>query len=131
MPVTRTIARSFIGPGAYRGPTGAWSVPASGPVAPAPRPSVARPMLLAAVTAVPRRRVTMSTNEELTRTFSELDVNDDGQITMTEFLTAMTARGEKITAAEVESIFQDADSDKDGRISLPEFTEAWRRADRP
>ncbi|WP_291418975.1 EF-hand domain-containing protein [Actinophytocola sp.] len=73
----------------------------------------------------------MSTNEELTRTFSELDVNDDGQITMTEFLTAMTARGEKITAAEVESIFQDADSDKDGRISLPEFTEAWRRADRP
>lgn len=73
----------------------------------------------------------MSTNEELTRTFTELDMNDDGQITMTEFRTAMTARGERITDAEVESIFQDADRDQDGRISLPEFTEAWRRADRP
>ncbi|HEY0451489.1 EF-hand domain-containing protein [Actinophytocola sp.] len=73
----------------------------------------------------------MSTNEELVQTFTELDMNDDGQITMKEFLSAMSARGEKITEAEVESIFQDADTDKDGRISLPEFTEAWRRADRP
>jgi Ca2+-binding EF-hand superfamily protein len=70
----------------------------------------------------------MSTNEELTRTFNELDMNDDGQITMSEFASAMSARGESITDAEVESIFADADVNGDGQISLTEFTEAWNRA---
>jgi len=70
----------------------------------------------------------MSTNEEITRTFNELDMNDDGQITMPEFASAMSARGESITAAEVESIFADADADQDGQISLAEFTAAWNRA---
>jgi Ca2+-binding EF-hand superfamily protein len=70
----------------------------------------------------------MSANEELTRTFNELDMNDDGQITAEEFATAMSARGEKITDAEVESIFADADVDKDGRISFEEFAAAWNRA---
>jgi Ca2+-binding EF-hand superfamily protein len=70
----------------------------------------------------------LSTNEELTRTFNELDMNDDGQITMAEFASAMNARGEAITDTEIESIFADADADKDGRISLTEFTAAWNRA---
>jgi Ca2+-binding EF-hand superfamily protein len=70
----------------------------------------------------------MSTNEDLTRTFNELDMNDDGQITMSEFASAMSARGESITDAEVRSIFADADADQDGQISLAEFTAAWNRA---
>ena len=67
-------------------------------------------------------------NEELAKTFDELDLNHDGQITEQEFVTAMSARGEKISEPEIKSIFQDADSDKDGKISLPEFTAAWNRA---
>jgi Ca2+-binding EF-hand superfamily protein len=70
----------------------------------------------------------MSTSEELTRTFHELDMNDDGQITMQEFASAMTNRGETISEEEIASIFADADTDKDGRISLEEFTSAWNRA---
>jgi len=70
----------------------------------------------------------MSTNEELIQTFNELDMNDDGQITMQEFSVAMAARGEEITEQEIESIFTDADADNDGRISLAEFTAAWNRA---
>jgi calcium-binding protein CML len=70
----------------------------------------------------------MSTNEELTRTFNELDMNDDGQITMSEFASGMSARGESISAGEIESIFADADADRDGQISLAEFTAAWNRA---
>jgi Ca2+-binding EF-hand superfamily protein len=72
-----------------------------------------------------------TTNDELIRTFKELDLNGDGQITMQEFQVAMTARGEEITDLEIESIFADADSDQDGQISLAEFTEAWNRAERP
>jgi Ca2+-binding EF-hand superfamily protein len=71
----------------------------------------------------------VSTNEELVKTFTELDLNADGQITMKEFMVAMSARGESITEAEIESIFADADADKDGRISLSEFTTAWNSAD--
>lgn len=72
----------------------------------------------------------MSTNEEeeLVQTFNELDMNDDGHITMKEFSVAMAARGEQISEQEIESIFADADSDNDGRISVAEFTEAWNRA---
>src|SRR5882757_1466899 len=71
----------------------------------------------------------VSTNEDLVQTFTELDLNADGQITMKAFTVAMTARGEKITKAEIESIFADADTDKDGRISLSEFTTAWNSAE--
>jgi Ca2+-binding EF-hand superfamily protein len=71
----------------------------------------------------------MAGNEELVQTFKELDVNGDGQITTQEFRTAMSARGEAVTDAEIESIFADADSDKDGKISLTEFTEAWNRVE--
>jgi len=71
----------------------------------------------------------MATSEDLARTFTELDMNDDGQITMDEFLTAMTARGEAITDSEIKSIFRDADRNHDGRISLDEFTAAWNRAE--
>ncbi len=70
----------------------------------------------------------MSTNEELARTFNELDMNADGEITMQEFATAMTARGESITDAEVRSIFADADANNDGQISFDEFAAAWNRA---
>ena len=71
----------------------------------------------------------MATNEDLLETFNELDGNGDGQITRTEFRAAMTARGEEISDAEIESIFADADSDRDGQISLAEFTTAWKRAE--
>jgi Ca2+-binding EF-hand superfamily protein len=67
-------------------------------------------------------------NEELAKTFAELDLNSDGQITEQEFVAAMSARGEKITEPEIKSIFADADADRDGKISLPEFTAAWNRA---
>jgi Ca2+-binding EF-hand superfamily protein len=71
----------------------------------------------------------MATHEDPIEAFNELDGNRDGQITRTEFRAAMTARGEEITDAEIESIFADADSDRDGQISLAEFTTAWRRAE--
>jgi len=67
-------------------------------------------------------------NDELAKTFAELDLNDDGQITEHEFVAAMSARGEEITEPEIKSIFADADADQDGRISFPEFTVAWNRA---
>ncbi|OLF08194.1 hypothetical protein BLA60_25415 [Actinophytocola xinjiangensis] len=67
-------------------------------------------------------------NDELAKAFAELDLNDDGQITEQEFVSAMSARGEHITEPEIKSIFADADADQDGRISLPEFTVAWNRA---
>lgn len=70
----------------------------------------------------------MATDEDLSVTFTELDVNADGQITEAEFASAMAARGEEVSDEEISSIFADADSDKDGKISLAEFTEAWNRA---
>jgi Ca2+-binding EF-hand superfamily protein len=79
-------------------------------------------------TAKSRRGAPVETNEELTRTFTELDANQDGQITVEEFTAAMSARGEEISDEEIESIFTDADADRDGRISLAEFTAAWHRA---
>jgi Ca2+-binding EF-hand superfamily protein len=68
--------------------------------------------------------------EEAVRTFRELDLNQDGRISEQEFLSAMAARGEEITDAELRSIFADADADadRDGHISLAEFTAAWNRA---
>lgn len=71
----------------------------------------------------------MSTDDELTQTFQEIDQDRDGHITAKEFLVAMTARGETVTREELESIFNDADGDSDGRIDLAEFTAAWKRAE--
>ena len=73
----------------------------------------------------------MATSDDIIQTFSELDVNGDGQITMQEFRSAMAARGETVPEPELESIFRDADTDRDGKISLAEFTEAWNRAEQP
>lgn len=71
----------------------------------------------------------MQTDQELSRTFAELDADGDGQITVAEFRAAMSARGEDIADDEIKSIFADADADGDGQISLAEFSAAWHRAD--
>lgn len=71
----------------------------------------------------------MTTNEELSQAFRELDQDGDGHITAPEFAEAMTARGEEVTEQELKSIFADADRDSDGKISLAEFTDAWLRAE--
>lgn len=71
----------------------------------------------------------MAGNEELVQTFNELDVNGDGQITTQEFRNAMSARGEEVSDAEIESIFADADSGQDGKISLTGSTAAWNRVE--
>jgi Ca2+-binding EF-hand superfamily protein len=70
-----------------------------------------------------------TTEQDIIQTFTELDLNADGQITMREFQTAMAARGETVTEPEIKSIFRDADTDHDGLISLAEFTAAWNRAE--
>jgi Ca2+-binding EF-hand superfamily protein len=67
----------------------------------------------------------MSDNEELARTFEELDQDGDGYITAVEFKLAMTARRERITGDEINSIFSHADDDRDGKINLAEFSKAW------
>jgi calcium-binding protein CML len=71
----------------------------------------------------------MAGNEELVKTFNDLDENGDGQITTQEFRDAMSARGEEVTDEEIASIFADADSNKDGMISLAEFAAAWNRVE--
>ena len=65
----------------------------------------------------------MTTNDELTRTFTEFD--GDGRITADEFRQAMATRGEETSDKDLEEIFGKADNDDDGKINLAEFTEAW------
>ncbi|GGV16259.1 hypothetical protein GCM10010182_41330 [Actinomadura cremea] len=63
-------------------------------------------------------------------TFKEFDRDGDGYITREEFVLAMNAKGEEVTAADLDSIFNAADGrdgDADGRISLAEFLVAWAR----
>ncbi|GGT44282.1 EF-hand domain-containing protein [Nonomuraea sp. NPDC003560] len=63
-------------------------------------------------------------------TFREFDRDRDGYITREEFALAMNARGEEVTAAELDSIFHasdEHDGDVDGRISLAEFLVAWNK----
>ncbi|MEV5828681.1 EF-hand domain-containing protein [Spirillospora sp. NPDC052242] len=72
----------------------------------------------------------MPVPDDPTATFKEFDRDGDGYITREEFALAMNARGEQITAAELDSVFgaaDDRDGDADGRISLPEFLVAWNR----
>jgi len=67
----------------------------------------------------------MTTNDELTRTFTEFDGDGDGRITADEFRQAMATRGEETSDKDLEQIFGKADHDEDGKIDLAEFTEAW------
>ncbi|MFC5826875.1 EF-hand domain-containing protein [Nonomuraea insulae] len=65
-----------------------------------------------------------------TATFQEFDSDGDGYITREEFTLAMNARGEEVTAAELDSIFHasdEQDGDADARISLAEFLVAWKK----
>ncbi|MEU4232553.1 EF-hand domain-containing protein [Nonomuraea sp. NPDC026600] len=68
--------------------------------------------------------------DDPTATFQEFDRDGDGYITREEFVLAMNAHGEEVTAAELDSIFtvsDQHDGDVDGRISLAEFLVAWNK----
>ncbi|MEV0238187.1 EF-hand domain-containing protein [Nonomuraea sp. NPDC050786] len=68
--------------------------------------------------------------DDPTATFQEFDRDGDGYITRDEFALAMNARGEEVTATELDSIFKvsdEHDGDVDGRISLAEFLVAWNK----
>ncbi|XP_008331450.1 EF-hand calcium-binding domain-containing protein 7 [Cynoglossus semilaevis] len=58
---------------------------------------------------------------ELMRAFKKFDVNGDGYITHSELERALTTRGEKMTADEVNAIFTLADINKDGKLNYAEF----------
>ncbi|NUO98688.1 MAG: EF-hand domain-containing protein [Nonomuraea sp.] len=68
--------------------------------------------------------------EDPTVTFQKFDRDGDGYITREEFRLAMSARGEAVTTAELDSIFKvsdENDGDMDGRISFTEFMVAWNK----
>ncbi|MBE1531996.1 EF-hand domain-containing protein [Actinomadura algeriensis] len=70
----------------------------------------------------------MSATDDATATFHEFDRDGDGYITREEFVLAMNAKGEEVTAADLDSIFNAADArdgDADDRISFAEFLVAW------
>ncbi|XP_012733531.2 EF-hand calcium-binding domain-containing protein 7 isoform X2 [Fundulus heteroclitus] len=58
---------------------------------------------------------------ELMRAFRKLDVNGDGCITHSVLEKALTSRGEKMTAEEVNAVFSLADVNKDGKLDYAEF----------
>ncbi|XP_045906685.1 EF-hand calcium-binding domain-containing protein 7 isoform X2 [Micropterus dolomieu] len=58
---------------------------------------------------------------ELMRAFKKMDVNGDGYISHSELEKALTTRGEKMTAEEVNAIFSLADINKDGKLDYAEF----------
>uniref|UniRef100_A0A4W6DBE5 EF-hand calcium-binding domain-containing protein 7 n=1 Tax=Lates calcarifer TaxID=8187 RepID=A0A4W6DBE5_LATCA len=58
---------------------------------------------------------------ELMRAFKKMDVNGDGYITHSELEKALTTRGEKMTAEEVNAIFLLADINKDGKLDYAEI----------
>nr|WP_289848517.1 EF-hand domain-containing protein [Actinoallomurus spadix] len=64
-------------------------------------------------------------DDEVVRTFKEIDYDGDGYITAMEFKLAMTRRHEAVSGDEINSIFAHADDDGDGRINLAEFAKAW------
>jgi Ca2+-binding EF-hand superfamily protein len=68
--------------------------------------------------------------DDPTATFQKFDRDGDGYITREEFRLAMSARGEEVTADDLDSIFKtsdEKDGDMDGRISLTEFLVAWSK----
>ncbi|MFB9840119.1 EF-hand domain-containing protein [Actinoallomurus acaciae] len=67
----------------------------------------------------------MTTPNDAATTFKEFDYDGDGYITAVEFKLAMTARHERVTGDEIDSIWAHADKDGDGKINEAEFTEAW------
>uniref|UniRef100_A0A3Q2SP10 EF-hand calcium-binding domain-containing protein 7 n=1 Tax=Fundulus heteroclitus TaxID=8078 RepID=A0A3Q2SP10_FUNHE len=58
---------------------------------------------------------------ELMRAFRKLDVNGDGYITHSVLEKALTSRGEKMTAEEVNAVFSLAHVNKDGKLDYAEF----------
>lgn len=64
-------------------------------------------------------------DEQAAKTFQEFDYDSDGFITAVEFKLAMTARHERVTGDEIDSIFGHADKDNDGKINQAEFIAAW------
>jgi Ca2+-binding EF-hand superfamily protein len=64
-------------------------------------------------------------NEDAAKTFQEFDYDGDGFVTAVEFKLAMTARHQKVTGDEIDSIFGHADKDNDGKINQAEFITAW------
>ncbi|XP_071397135.1 EF-hand calcium-binding domain-containing protein 7 [Centroberyx affinis] len=58
---------------------------------------------------------------ELMRAFKKMDVNGDGYISHSELEKALTTRGDKMTAEEVNAIFSIADTNKDGKLDYAEF----------
>lgn len=64
-------------------------------------------------------------DEEAAKTFAEFDYDGDGYVTAMEFKLAMTARRERVTGDEIDSIFGHADKDNDGKINQAEFIAAW------
>ncbi|XP_068445708.1 EF-hand calcium-binding domain-containing protein 7 [Clinocottus analis] len=58
---------------------------------------------------------------ELIRAFKKMDLNGDGFISHSELEKALTTRGEKMTAEEVNAIWSLADINKDGKLDYAEF----------
>ncbi|XP_047231743.1 EF-hand calcium-binding domain-containing protein 7 isoform X1 [Girardinichthys multiradiatus] len=58
---------------------------------------------------------------ELMRAFRKLDVKCDGYITHSVLEKALTSRGEKMTAEEVNAVFSLADINRDGKLDYAEF----------
>jgi Ca2+-binding EF-hand superfamily protein len=64
-------------------------------------------------------------DDDAAKTFQEFDYDGDGFVTAVEFKLAMTARHERVTGDEIDSIFGHADKDNDGKINQAEFIAAW------
>ncbi|XP_017275893.1 EF-hand calcium-binding domain-containing protein 7 [Kryptolebias marmoratus] len=58
---------------------------------------------------------------ELMKAFKKMDVNGDGYILYEELEKALTTKGEKMTAEEVNAIFSLADFNKDGKLDYTQF----------
>ncbi|XP_015234147.1 PREDICTED: EF-hand calcium-binding domain-containing protein 7 [Cyprinodon variegatus] len=58
---------------------------------------------------------------ELIRAFRKLDVNNDGYLTHSVLEKALTSRGEKMTAEEVNAVFSLVDINNDGKLDYAEF----------
>jgi|tagenome__1003787_1003787.scaffolds.fasta_scaffold20276686_3 Ca2+-binding EF-hand superfamily protein len=73
----------------------------------------------------PQEPAMTTPDEDAAKTFQEFDYDGDGFVTAVEFKLAMTARHERVTGDEIDSIFGHADKDNDGKINQAEFIAAW------